>query len=512
MTQTKVILLGLDGATFDLIDPWLERGELPNFARIVEESVKGELTSIFPPTSPGAWSSIVTGKNPGKHGLFDWRIRHNNSYDLIPVSAANRYGQALWDILSENGLKVGILNVPMTYPPAMVNGFMVSGMDTPSEAEVFTYPPDLYQEICTHCGQYVVDAWVETGEGAARERWLSRLRASLQSREAALNYLMEKYPWDFLMAVFVFPDRLQHVLWHCFDQRHPFYTPALANQCGEVLLEFYQMADKFLGGLVDRVDENTTLFVVSDHGFGPIHKLVFVNKFLQNLGLLKIKRDAPPPKIDWAHTKAYAFGYHGSIYINLRGREPEGTVMPGQQYEELREQIIEALRNLVDPETGKPIVSAIYKREEIYHGPYLVRAPDVLFQPIEEETPYRVFDGFNYIDNPDLPLIIADSALGTGAHRLNGIFLAWGKHIMPKQPLTGASVIDVAPTVLHLMGQPIPDDMDGRVLKEIFEPDFSTKPIEYVPGLAPEEEMGESVYSDDEVALITERLRGLGYV
>ncbi len=505
----RVFLLGLDGATFDLIDPWIKEAKLPNFARIVEEGVKGELISVTPPTSPGAWTSIATGKNPGKHGLFDWRVRRENSYDLIPVSAANRHGQTLWDILSENNLKVGLLNVPMTYPPEMINGFMVSGLDTPSEQEVFTYPPDLYHELLANCGGYVIDTRYKARGG--REEWLAEIEAMVRAREGALRYLMKKYPCDFLMAVFLFPDRLQHRLWHCVDPSHPAYSPAMAEKYGGVLLEFYQMADRLLGELFEQMDENTTLFIVSDHGFGPVHKLIFVNKFLENLGLLEIKRDASPPKIDWPHTRAYAFGYHGSIYLNLRGREPEGVVRPGQEYEELREQIIEALKSFVDPETGKPIVGTIYKREQVYFGPYVNRAPDVLFQPAED-TPYRVFDGFNYIGAPDLPLIVANPAPGTGGHRLNGIFLAWGKHIRPGQALTEASVVDVAPTILYLMGQPIPDDMDGRVLKEMFGPELLARPVEYVPAPALEEELAESVYSDEDIAKISERLRSLGYI
>jgi predicted AlkP superfamily phosphohydrolase/phosphomutase len=508
----RVILLGLDGATFGLIDPWLKQGKLPNLARFVEEGVKGELASVFPPTSPGAWTSIVTGKNPGKHGLFDWRLRRDDSYELLPVSGANRRSQTLWDILSENGLKVGIFNLPMTYPPDIVNGFMISGMDTPSEAEVFTYPPDLYQRIRDECCDYVIDPWVETGEGEVRDQWISRVRSTFQSRVNTLYYLMAEFTCDFLMPIFVFPDRLQHVLWHCADSSHPAYTPALGQEYGGVILEFYQMADKFLGDLIRQLDENTTVLIISDHGFGPVHKLVFINKFLESLELLRINKDVSPAQIDWPHTKAYAFGYHGSIYINLRGREPEGIVSPGQEYENLRGQIIKALRDLTDPQTGVPIVSKIYKREEIYHGPYVTRAPDILFQPSEEGTAYRVFDGFNYIDNPDLPLIIVDPSLGTGAHRLNGIFLAWGKHIRSKQSLTGASVVDVAPTILYLMGQPIPDDMDGRVLQEIFESDLLKRPIEYVSAPAFAEDLTRSVYSDDEAVLITERLRGLGYV
>jgi len=512
--RLKVMVIGLDGATFDLLDPWMEAGRLPNFARLAAEGVKAPLTSVVQPTSPGAWTTFATGKNPGKHGLFDWRRRRPGSYELIPVSGYDRHGQTLWDLLSEANRKVGVINVPMTYPPEMVNGFMISGLDTPGADHVFTYPPSLYREIVEACGAYIIDTTFDLVAQGRCEEWLAALQAMVEGRWAATRYLMEKLRgrWDFLMAVFVFPDRLQHVLWHCLDPSHPHHNPEEAEKYGPAVLDFFRWMDGILGDIMGRLDDAASLFVVSDHGFGPIHKALYLNKWLASQGLLHFKDEGGRLSVDWPNTLAYAYGYHGNIYVNLRGREPEGIVNPGSEYERLRDRIIAMLEAMVDPEDNQPIVEKVFKREEIYRGEHVAEAPDILFQT--REMLYRVVDGFDYSYDPSAPVIAPLPPYQEGSHRMDGILLAWGAHITQRANCTEASLADLAPTILHLMGLPVPEDMDGRVLEEILEPAFmAAHPARFIRASdtwgAPPRDDG---YSEEDIDIITERLRRLGYL
>lgn len=543
MTHNRLFILGIDGATFDLLDPWIKEGHLPHFARIAEKGVCQPLVTAIPPTSPVAWTSLVTGKNPGKHGITDWFRLPAGTYDNILLCGQDRQEPALWDLLSHQGKQVGVLNVPMTYPPEAVRGFMVSGIHTPDTATAYTYPRPLAEELKAACGTYIVD--VISPHRAPTMEILGELDAMMESRQKALFYLLKRYPWDFFMAVFVFSDRLQHALWSTQDPNHPLYSPDKAQQWGGKILEYYQKMDAILGELLQELGENTNLLIVSDHGFGPCYKGVSLTKLLCRMGVLKINPPLLPRKkevfsllkklpgiqtlkkspwlqeikgkiahntIDWSQSKAFpSISANGSIFINLQGLRPQGLVAKGREYEELREAIIKELKAFRDPVTGVPVFAEIYKKEEIYSGDHLEEAADLMILTHNME--------YHFVDSPESPEddnIITELQPGLEAvHRLEGIAMAYGPDIAAGQRLEPAHIYDITPTALYLSGLPVPQDMDGKIMTQIIDPSWLQKnPPQYTPPQIRKTAAGEKgkVYSEEELAKIREGLKGMGYL
>jgi predicted AlkP superfamily phosphohydrolase/phosphomutase len=308
----KVICIGLDGATLDLIRPWVAQGKLPTFKKLMEGGAWSELRSTVPPVTASAWSSFMTGKNPGAHGLFDFMQRKRGSYDLTPVSVRDRDGRAAWDLIGDAGKRVIVMNVPVTWPPQPVNGLLITGMLTPRSAENFTYPRELADELKKEIGDYIVysDEVYSKGRG---EIFMQALVHSAEQRTRAAEYLMQKYPWDFFMLVFPETDTVSHGLWSAYDQTHHQHDPAEATKFSDGILEIYQHIDSLIGRLLSNVIPNggeiasshpstssgslpattgTTVILMSDHGHGPLRNFLYVNNYLAKLGYLKFK-DTP---------------------------------------------------------------------------------------------------------------------------------------------------------------------------------------------------------------------------
>lgn len=534
----RVIVIGLDGGTFRLLQPWAREGRLPTLARIMEEGTWGGLRTTIRPESSVAWASCMTGVNPGKHGVFGFAGWKGEGYSYGINNSRSIKSPTLWHILSQRGKRVGVLNVPMTYPPSPVNGFLVSGMMTPSLQSRFTFPDDLAERLLAKVSDYVISV---DGLGRSAQELLARLNHCTQRRKEALLYLMGEYEWELLVAVFIAPDRIQHFLWAQMDPHHPRHDPQ-AEGLREDILKCYAQLDDVLGSLLDVVDDRTLFFIVSDHGFNGFHKMVNLNAWLEAQGLLALRsglkgRAAPvlsrlrslpglrrikgalplvgrahlprsflPPLeelVDWAETKAF-LSPEGGLRINLRGREPQGIVEAGSEYEALRDEIIEGLLDLRDPETGFPVIESVYRREDLYRGPYLEWAPDLIAEPHRHEEDPR--GNFALSSAPIGPLFDAQTPY-TGNHTLEGIFLAWGKGLK-NGPLEGAQIIDLAPTILHALGLSIPRQMDGEVL-DIFE--GGERSPRYIEDSTPLGEKGSAISPEDEET-IRRRLAGLGYL
>ena len=565
LSETKILVIGIDSATFDLIEPWVKSGELPTFHALMKSGVYGRLLSTIPPETPAAWTSLVTGKNAGKHGIFDFQIRRLPKAPKSLVTAMDRDSRTIWNILSDAGKTCGIVTVPITYPPESVNGFIISGFLTPPDKTDITYPPELWQEIVSKLGKCRPhsDRLNLVKDGIIRE-----IRAFTDEQERMVDYLFESHPVDFFMWVYMGIDPLQHVFWKYMDPRHSKHTQQGKERYGNVILESYRRIDRMIGRILNKhMDENTVLFVVSDHGAGRLEKVVFVNNWLRQIGLLHLKTnrrkgmvgtclsrlgltyngleglfmsdselmnagvalvipilkkalprwlieamvDALPKDrltssdIDWSRTKAYSFGDFGQIDINLKGREPDGIVEPGEEYEKVRNYIVQHLRELTDPITGEKMVTEIYTNEQLYNGKYSYRGPDV----------FVIFRGMEYstVMNSDFGQAILGSPSQSGTHRMNGIFISKGKGIKQDMELDSARIIDVAPTILHVMGSAVPEDMDGRVLKEIFEPNstLATRDVRYEK-VVERKDMSEFIMSKDDQEKVEARLRQLGYL
>jgi predicted AlkP superfamily phosphohydrolase/phosphomutase len=541
----RILVIGIDGATFDLIKPWAEAGDLPNLARMMAEGIHGPLESTIPPVTAPAWSTFATGVNLGKHSVFDFIRPMGGRYDL--VNATSIRAPTLWKILSEAGCQVGTMNVPVTYPPQPVNGFEIGGMLSPVSG-TFTYPADLLDRYEGKLKPYRIAPHVQYKPGNETE-FTDDLLDLVERRSAYALQLMTDYPYDFLMFHFQATDNMQHAFWKFVDPTHPRYDPQAAARFGPGLKRIYQRVDDAVGQMRDRLTDDTTVIVMSDHGFGSLHYVVNLNLFLLDQGLLKLKKGAwtrlkaglfraglTPASfwhlvertglqnyvwqvskstrnkvvgkflsfndVDWSQTVAYSIGHVGQIYVNLKGREPEGIVEPGEQREAVKQQVTAALRQLRHPETGQPLVDRIIPGDQVVHGPYANQGPDL----------HLVMDGYRTIAFPlfatDHHIVTRQIRGDSGCHRLHGVLIATGPEIQRGKTIENAHIMDLAPTILHLMGLPVLDDMDGRVLTEALTSDHPVK--RQANGATDDKAYGE--LSKEEEAEVEDRLRALGYL
>jgi predicted AlkP superfamily phosphohydrolase/phosphomutase len=456
-------------------------------------------------------------------------------------------------LLSRAQRRVVAFNVPMTYPPRPVNGVMLSGLPTPSTQVEFTYPASLYQEIVDEIGEYILypdpgQAYSDSGIDA----FLKRLYRCTELRTQTLDYLRRRENPDLCMVVYNGTDTISHALWKFMDRTHPLYDANGYAKYGHAMRDFFKTVDGHLAGIVDGLEDETTLIVMSDHGFGPFHKFIHVNNWLIDRGFMRIKR-GPLARtkhalfrlgfspmnvydklmalgfgrlkrevvrgqgqgllktlflsfedVDWSRTVAYAMGNVGQIYLNVAGREPHGIVSEAE-YEPTRERIIAELRELRDPATGEQVVEHIYRREELYSGPQLENAPDIVFLPTRLE-----YFGFGEYEFGSHQIIESMKRGISGTHRPNGIFIAYGKSIRPGAWVENAGLADLAPTILHLMGYAAPAHMDGRVLHEALDPAFRPELVAIDDDAAADGP--DAALTEEQTRTIAERLRGLGYV
>lgn len=547
----KVIVIGLDGATFDLIKPWVSQGKLPTFAKLMETGAWGDLASTIPPHSPPAWSTFSTGLNPGKHGIYDFRRREFGSYETGLTNGSHRCGYPIWKILSDYEKVVGVVNIPITYPPEPVNGVLISGMDTPDKATDYTYPLEVATELVHEIGnpfRFIGAFLLEDMNTGHYGRAWDRINRTLELHVEAVRYLLNSREFDCFIVNFSATDAVQHHFWRFIDATHPQYEHEAAVKYGICIYEVYKKMDDCLAEVWPDLDEDTVLIVISDHGFGPAsNRAVYLNNWLEQQGLLKMKNRvarawwrryipdlakkigkklmpdlydkarAPlsPIFVDWSKTRAYADEYLHCIWINLLGRDPQGIVQPGEEYEELRDFIIDGLEALRDPSTGLSVVGKVYRREDIYWGAQLNLFPDLQveqrWEPFFQIRPSYTAPDLAPVRTLTSAKVVADRLL-SGVHRPNGIFLAIGANIKSASDLPGLKLIDLPATILYLLGIPIPTSFDGRVLDEILQnpvPTEYTSQYDYEAFRAREDN---NPYRDEDLKNIEERLRGLGYI
>ena len=565
--QPRVLVIGLDGATFRLIHPMIAAGQLPNLASLMADGVAGELRSTIQPSSEQAWSAFLTGQNNGKHGVYGFQQRRPGTYQFGYVNAASLRAPSLWHILSERERDVIVMNVPMTYPPEPVRGVLVGGLLTPGPQSQFTYPDGIYNELVRECGGYMID--VDTERGRLEDDQLLQLAEDgvrmIQLRANAALYLARTRPWDFFMVVFGASDRLAHKFWKYWDVNHPLHDPQAAQRFGDVLPRIYRELDAAVGQLVDALrDDQTTVFIVSDHGFGPMEKAVYLNRWLTQRGYLALRAgsglspgqqanaamrgalrravrylDTPLvssaknwaferfpdlkgslyssmafSQVDWSRTRAYALGTMGNIYFNRRGREPEGIVAPGAEADALAEQLMGELQTLLDPATGQPVFHEIHRGRDLYHGPALADGPDVV--GVKTSSYHVVTADWQGGDEIVVPLggALHFASDQSGQHELAGILMAAGPDVPRGQPVTGANLVDMAATILYAMDEPIPASMDSRLIDGVFAADALLKrPAQFVDEEAMRTRQRSDVsYNADEEARLEEHLASLGYL
>ena len=566
--RPKLLVVGIDGATMDLVKPWADEGKLPTLRSLIDDGVSGTLESTMPPVTAPAWTSFMTGMNPGKHGIYDFLEPQANSYQLGYCSGRSRRAQTLWRLLSDAGLSVGVMNVPMTYPPEPVNGYIISGMDAPDQESDITYPAALKEELKRAVGGVQIDIrhLGNMRTDAKRDYTLQALEDLEDRRTRIALYLMEKHPTDIVMLYYNATDQVQHHFWHYFDPSHPLYDESGGQKYGNAIYRIYKAIDDRLAEILRCLSPGTPVVVLSDHGAGPVSvREVYLNRYLERLGLLvrepqssswspakglelilpkldaslravltpaqktKLAKWIPGGRgkfeslltfwgIDWSRTRAYAAELSASspsIWINLKGRQPNGTVEPGAEYEELIEEIKMRLLELKDQQTGESVIPAVYRKESVYRGGAMERAPDLIL---------AWWEGKGFLAKPSYPCrpgaaVVArkqklvPGADWSGNHRLWGIVLLRGNAFKKGYTICDARIIDIAPTLLALLGVPIPEDMDGRVLEDVFEGQFrQTVEWSYRQALDQIPVEDETAYSEEDAEKIRERLKGLGYI
>ena len=289
--NNKVFVIGLDGATWNLIDPMVAKGELPALKKLIGNGTRTVLKSTLIPVSPAAWGSFATGCGPDKHGIFDFVHRKKGTYEQVPYSSRDRKCEAIWNILSKEGKKVGILNVPGTYPVEKVNGFMVTGFPTLEEYEDFTYPRNLLWELRREIGKdFRFQPKIHFQEEA---RFLEEIHLITDNVFKATNYLMNNKKWDFFMTVFMGIDALGHAFWRYMDPQHPMYDGNVPKEFKQAIFNIYKHIDKNIYALQKNVDSDTAIILMSDHGFGPVYYGVSINNWLLDEGFLALKKNAP---------------------------------------------------------------------------------------------------------------------------------------------------------------------------------------------------------------------------
>src|SRR5215475_14990270 len=291
----KVVIIGLDAATWTLIRPWMAEGGMPNLAKLMKEGVSGPLQSILPPITPPAWTSFMTGKNPGKHGVFHFIETAPESYAMNYANGGSRRSPTVWKILNAAGFSVGTMNIPFTYPPEALDGFQISGLDTPSATSQFVYPASLKRELVNHLGKISHDLRFlgNMSTDHRRAQVLAEMERIDQQWAAVALYLLERHPQDVMMFVFMSIDTVQHYFWQYMDRNHFIHDPKLAPKFGDAVRKVYERLDAATGEIIERLSDETGVFVVSDHGGGPVvERTIYLNRYLAQLGLLHYRKKA----------------------------------------------------------------------------------------------------------------------------------------------------------------------------------------------------------------------------
>ena len=561
----KVLVIALDGGTFDILKPLIEKNKLPTIKMIIKKGVHGKLSSIIPPISPTAWASFITGKNPGKHRVFSFFVRDDNTDRDVPVKSYLRKGKSIWDIIGEQRGKVIVLNVPTTYPPQQVNGILVSGFLTPKGKKDFIYPQFLVKEIEEKFGKYPLFTMTPSYSAnlsiANFNRFMNELLEILSYKFKVAHYLLDNFDFNFFMLHIWGTDKIQHELWNLLDANHTQYDKNMSKKCRKRIFNYFSRIDSEICKLMERINKEVTVFIISDHGFGPINKLINLNTWLLREGYIKIKRNifsmlrllllklglTPEflfksvfkrllrlkwtimPKspyeairyqvenrnkfflslndIDLLRSKAYSkVGSFGTIYINKQSKELARAVDPEKEYKNIRNEIAYKLSNLKDFENQKKIESQVFFKENLYKGKYIDDAPDIIFYT--QESGYLAGSILGFGSNK----VILNNLISSGHHRIDGIFMARGKNIISGKKIEAANLVDLAPTILYLLGLKIPKDMDGKLLKSIFTHSFlkKNKP-RYIDDAMVMKDEHRSLTKEEETEII-KKLKELRYI
>jgi len=460
----RVAVIGLDCGTPQLLFDRLA-DEIPNINALMQRGMHGELASITPPITIPAWACAMSGKTPGELAIYGMRNRKDTTYEGLSIATSLAVKEPqVWDVLGKRGLKSLLIGVPPGYPPRPLDGWRVSCFLTPPSADTFTYPTELGAEVADILGgqEYIFD--IPNFREQGFEHVHDQLYKMTERRFALARSLLKTKPWDFFMLVEMATDRLHHVFWHFFDPAHPKYEPG--NKFETAFQDYYRFLDGQVGELLEALPADAVTILMSDHGARPMVGGVCFNDWLMQEGYLAmtepVTQQTPIAKapIDWSKTMAWGDGgYYGRLFINLKGREPQGLVDPGR-YESVRDEMIERLEKMAGPD-GASLGTKVYKPQDVYPEVRGV-APDLIvyfgdleWRSVGAVKAGMVADVFTYEN---------DTGPDGANHDRFGVFAMAGA---PGQPLgrqEGLRLIDVGPTILKLFDVEPLEGAQGRSL------------------------------------------------
>jgi predicted AlkP superfamily phosphohydrolase/phosphomutase len=456
------MIIGLDCAEPSLVfDRW--RDELPTLGSLIDAGAYGRLTSVIPPITVPAWSCMMASKTPGDLGVYGFRNRSDHSYDglFIANGAAIRVPR-LWDLVGRRGKRSIVVGVPGTYPPRPLNGALVSCFLTPSTDYQYTYPPMLRREVEEVVGEYLFDC--PNFRTDDKDDLLRQLYEMTDRRFALCEHLLSTRPWELFAMVEMGTDRIHHGFWKYMDAEHRKHEPG--NPYEDSIRQYYRHVDSLIAGLLTHADDETTVLVVSDHGAKRLDGGIRINEWLRREGYLATKT-APNGTaatslddlgVDWSGTTAWGEGgYYSRIFLNVRGREPEGIIEP-DAYERVRDELIARIEAIPD-DLGRPMDTKVYRPEDVY--PEAKGVPPDLIVHFGD----LFWRAVGTLGGPeDIHTFENDTGPDDANHAQEGMLIAAGPGITPGER-EGMHLLDVAPTVLDLLGMQIPPDMRGRTLK-----------------------------------------------
>jgi predicted AlkP superfamily phosphohydrolase/phosphomutase len=456
----KVFVIGLDCAAPELVfDRWCS--DLPNLSRLTRQGLWGELDSSTPAITVPAWTCMMASKDPGALGIYGFRNRADHSYDKLSIAlnSAVKHKRA-WDYLSEAGKSSVVIGVPPTFPVKPLNGYLISCFLTPGVQNEFAYPASLKDEVLSIAPDYDFD--VKNFRTDNKDWLLRQIHEMTDKRFKVVDHLLGTKPWDFFMVMEIGVDRIHHGFWSYHDPQHFRYQPG--NPYENAIHDYYVKMDRKIGEWLDRLGPETVVMVVSDHGAKRMDGGICINEWFWRNGYLAFKQDPEPGKVtrfddlevDWSRTVAWGDGgYYGRVFLNVKGREPQGVVEEAD-YERVRSELAEKLAAIPD-HNGRNIGTRVFKPNEIYKEVNGV-APDlvVYFGDLFWRSVGSLgYGGYHTFEN--------DTGPDDCNHAQNGMFILYDP-LNPgnNRPVKNAQLMDIAPTVLETMGVGVPEDMQGK--------------------------------------------------
>jgi predicted AlkP superfamily phosphohydrolase/phosphomutase len=537
MRKVRTLLIGLDGATFDVLDPMMQSGAMPFLKSFYEQGVRANLRTIVPALTPPAWTSLVTGRTPGQHGVFDFfRMESQESRHIRFFTSHDVQCDTIWSLASAQGLRVTSLNYPAMFPPPRICGNVVPGWVPWKQLRLACWPQDLFERLKAIPGfnprELAMDIKLEekATEGSSNyEEYLPWIQMHIRREQnwfEIFRHLTAEDPSELTAVLFDGVDKLQHLCWRFIRPEDA--TPLTEEwevQIRDLCIEYFRSLDQILERMCETVGPETTVLIASDHGFGPTYKVFHVNAWLEQHGYLgwsdAAKSQSPNGALlgvgqvarhtwmlDWTKTRAYAATPTANgIFIPVN-RDGQSAGVTPEEYPAFRERLIADLRAFRDPETNEPVVTGLWTKEECFQGPHGNVAPDITL----------AFGDGGLVGILPSAHTMSSRPITGGAHRPVGIFGAKGPGILSGALAKEMSILDVAPTVLHSLGLPVLEEMQGRVPSDLYSAAaLKSHPVTRVGGSnltdhKPADDAMAPAMSREDEQVVMERLRELGYI